>query len=218
MLLSPAPEGHMLCALVIEDHDLMRLGLINEIKRVFGHSIVHGAQTREAASALLGNHSFDLVITDPGLPGIDPTSRDERLALVSEVLNAYPTALHIVITGYDSIEEGMACERLGAHAYIGKIGLNGDRLAAILQKISSVGFCLELRTITQSQTELHYSDLSPREQEIMDYMRDRKPDMKRKDIYAIVSERIGVDEETVKKYYKTARAKLIQNGLYPKGA
>ena len=52
----------------------------------------------------------------------------------------------------------------------------------------------------------------------MDYMRDRKPDMKRKDIYAAVSERIGIDESTVEKYYKRARAKLIQNGLYPKGA
>ncbi len=90
-------------ALVIEDQDLMRLALISELKAALRDCIVQGAATWEIASGLLREHSFDLVIIDPGLPGFDPTSPQHRLAVVKAVVDASPDALHIVVTGSDSV-------------------------------------------------------------------------------------------------------------------
>lgn len=205
-------------ALVIEDHDLMRLSLIQEIKRYFRSCVVLGAQTWETAAALMAEHEFDLVITDPGLPGIDPTAPSHRLSVVREAVETCPRALHVVITGSDKMEEGMACRQLGANAYLAKTGLDGDRLVAALQRISEEGFCLSLSEIPNRPPEYHYSALTPREQDIIDYMRRRTSGAKRKDIYEQMGDRFGIDPYTVEKYYKQARAKLLRNGLYPKGA
>ncbi|TSD87016.1 response regulator transcription factor [Mycobacterium sp. KBS0706] len=205
-------------ALVIEDHDLMRLSLINELKRYFRSCIVLGAATWETAAALMAESDFDLVITDPGLPGFDPTAPSHRLAVIREAVEACPRALHVVITGSDKMEEGLAAQKLGANAYIAKTGLDGDRLVAALQRISEEGFYISLSEIPNRPPEYHYSALTPREQDIIDYMRRRSSGVKRKDIYESMGERFGIDPYTVEKYYKQARAKLLRNGVYPKGA
>jgi DNA-binding NarL/FixJ family response regulator len=205
-------------ALVIEDQDLMRLALIHELKAVLKDCIVQGAATWESASRLLKDHDFDLVIIDPGLPGFDPTSPLHRLTVVKEVVEACPNALHIVVTGSDSPEEGEKCRRLGANAYIGKTGLDRDTLISILQNISETGFSLSLSEVKERTPEFYYSGLTPREQEIIDFMRRRPRGAKRREIYEQMGDQFGIDPYTVEKYYKQARAKLIKNGLFPKGA
>ena len=205
-------------ALVIEDQDLMRLALIGELKAALRDCIVQGAATWEIASGLLREHSFDLVIIDPGLPGFDPTSPQHRLAVVKAVVDASPDALHIVVTGSDSVEEGEACRMLGANAYVGKTGLDRDTLSSIIDEISDTRFSLSLSAVKAVTPEFYYSGLTPREQEIIDFMRSRPKGVKRKEIYEKMGDRFGIDPYTVEKYYKQARAKLLKNGLFPKGA
>ena len=204
--------------LVIEDQDLMRLALINELKAALRNCIVQGAATWEIASGLLRDHSFDLVMIDPGLPGFDPTSPQQRLAVVKAVVDASPQALHIVVTGSDSIEEGEECRKLGANAYVGKTGLDRDTLSSLIEKISDTRFSLSLSAVKSETPEFYYSGLTPREQEIIDFMRRRPKGVKRKEVYEEMGDRFGIDPYTVEKYYKQARAKLLKNGLFPKGA
>jgi DNA-binding NarL/FixJ family response regulator len=205
-------------ALVIEDQDLMRLALINELKTVLRDCAVQGAATWEMASRLLQQQDFDLVITDPGLPGIDPTSQMNRLEVVKEAVESCPNALHIIITGSDSKDEGEKCRQLGANAYVGKTGLDRDVLISVIQRISETGFSLWLSEIKDRPPEFYYSGLTPREQEILDFMRRRPKGAKRKEIYEQMGSQFDIDPFTVEKYYKQARAKLIKNGLFPKGA
>lgn len=211
-------EEQTVRALVIEDQDLMRLALIHVIKRAFRDCVVQGAATFQMATQLMAEHDFEIVIIDPGLPGFDPTSQADRLSVVRDVVEACPRALHLVVTGSDKAEEGFECQRLGAQAYIGKTGLDGERLLEIMHAISERGFYLALSEVRNGPYEFHYSQLTPREQEIIDFMRRRTQGMKRKDIYERMGDRFGIDPYTVEKYYKQARAKLLRNGLLPRGA
>lgn len=204
-------------ALVIEDQDLMRLALIAELKANIDDCIVLGAQTLDIASEQMDGESFDLVIIDPGLPGIDPTSQPHRLAVVAKIIGASPSAIHLVVTGSDCLAEAEECRKIGATAYIGKTGLSRGVLANILKDVSTSGFSVCLSNSPMERPDFHYSGLTPREQEVVDLMTSRNRGTKRKQIYEQMGARLGIDFCTAEKYFKQARAKLLKRGRMPKG-
>ena len=204
-------------ALVIEDQDLMRLALIQELKTNLTECVLLGAPTLEIAKELLERQDVDLAIIDPGLPGFDPTSRSDRLLVVEQIVEASPSAMHIVVTGSDSFEEAEECRRLGVAGYVSKTGLIRGLLGEVLQEVSRTGFSVRLTDTKQLTADFHYPGLTAREQEILDWMRRRQRGMRRRDIYEQMGERFGIDPATVEKYYKQARAKLLKQGHLPKG-
>lgn len=127
-----------------------------------------------------------------------------------------PEAIHVVVTGLDTEEEGEACRHLGAAAYLGKTGLDREAFASILHEISETGFSVYLSQVREKTHEFIYSALTPREQEIIDWMRARPIGMRRRDIYERMSQHFDIDAGTVEKYYKQARAKLLKGGVLPK--
>jgi DNA-binding response OmpR family regulator len=58
--------------------------------------------------------SFDLVITDIRLPGID------GVQLVRDIRRRWPDIVVVVLTGYASLESAVACLRAGVHDYLFK--------------------------------------------------------------------------------------------------
>ncbi|WP_192248071.1 response regulator [Mesorhizobium caraganae] len=203
--------------LVIEDQDLMRLALIQELKNCLTESVLVGAPTLDIAKTLMKSQDFDLILIDPGLPGVNPISLFDRLSVIEQVVDASPSATHVVITGSDSVAEAGHCRRFGVAGYVGKTGLMRGLLAEVLQDISQNGFSIRTSPTNQLAADFHYSGLTGREQEILDCMRRRERGMKRKEVYEQIGERIGVDPATVEKYYKQARAKLLRRGRLPDG-
>ncbi|MGO7564867.1 response regulator [Rhizobium johnstonii] len=203
--------------LVIEDQDLMRLALIQELKDRLIGSVLLGAPTLEIAKTLMKSEDFNLILIDPGLPGVNPMSQVDRLWVIKQVVDASPSAIHVVITGLDSIAEANHCRRYGVAGYVSKTGLMSGLLAEVLQEISQNGFSIQIWDTEQLAVDFHYSGLTNREQEILDSMRRRKSGTKRKEVYEQISERIGVDPASIEKYYKQARAKLLRQGLSPDG-
>ncbi|WP_086020253.1 response regulator [Sinorhizobium medicae] len=203
--------------LVIEDQDLMRLALIQEMKDGLIESILLGAPTLDVAMALMTSEDFSLVLIDPGLPGVNPMSQIERLSVVEQVIDASPSATHVVITGSDSLDEANHCRRCGVAGYVSKNGLMPGLLAEVLHDIAHNGFSIRISDTSKSSTDFHYSGLTGREQEILDCMRRRENGTKRKEVYEQISERIGVEPATIEKYYKQARAKLLRRGRLPDG-
>ena len=204
-------------ALVIEDQDLMRLALIQELKTNLTECVLLGAPTLEIAKKLLESQDVDLAVIDPGLPGFDPTSRSDRLWVVEQVVEASPSAIHLVVTGSDSLEEAEECRRLGVAGYVSKTGLMRGLLGQVLEDVSHNGFSIRLSDTEHLTADVHYPGLTAREQEILDWMRRRQRGMKRRDIYEQMGERFGIDPGTVEKYYKQARAKLLKQGHLTKG-
>lgn len=199
-------------ALVVEDQNLMRLALMDQISTAFENTAVLGAQTLEIALYELENDNFDLVIIDPGLPGFDPTSQDDRLSVVSQIIEASPAALHVVITGSDSMVEAEQFRDVGAVAYLGKTGLEPGMLGDVLDDISTSGFSIRLSKVAMTVPDYSHSALTPREREIIALMARRKPGMSRTQIYQQVAGKLGIDRDSAEKYFKKARAKIMKHG------
>lgn len=204
-------------ALVVEDQDLMRQVLMAELKSVLKDGAVHAAGTLDGALALSREHDFDLVLIDPGLPGVRPTSKLGRLTVVEEIIDSLPQALHIVITGSDSKAEALACQKLGANAYVSKVGLDRNRLRKIISELPETDFYVSYSEVRSLAPEFLYQGLTAREQAIIDFMFQEQRGMKRREAYAAIGARFGITTDSAEKYFKRARAKLIRRGLFPAG-
>ncbi len=203
--------------LIIEDQHLMRLALIHELQAALPASIVHGAANITIALDLLESHQFDLVVIDPGLPGYDPKSQDDRFDVVQVVIELSPDAIHFVVTGSDTDEEWEHCQKLGVVGYLAKNNLRPGALVDVLQEVAERGYSVRLSNETTAPPEFYHSGLTPREQEILGWMRQRPSGISRKEIYEQLGDRFDIDAASAEKYYKRARAKLIKTGLLPKG-
>ncbi|MDC9701574.1 MAG: response regulator, partial [Alphaproteobacteria bacterium] len=71
--------------LIIEDHTLMRLALLEIIKDKLTEALAQGAGTLEAALSLIDAQRFDIIFIDPGLPGINPTNIGERKEIIKKI-------------------------------------------------------------------------------------------------------------------------------------
>jgi DNA-binding NarL/FixJ family response regulator len=202
----------MFRALVVEDQTLMRLALMNEVQASFEKCVVLGAETLNIATVELQNNHFDLVVIDPGLPGFDPTSQGDRVAVVDRIIEASPSAIHIVVTGSDNRCEADGFRRIGAAAYLGKTGLAPGVFSDVLDDISTKGFSLRLSRAVMTKPDYRFSVLTPREQEAIDMMAHRAPGVKRKEIFSLMADRLAIDAGSAEKYYKQARAKLMRQG------
>jgi len=203
-------------ALVVEDQDLMRLTLMDELRSVLVDGVVRGARTLDEALDLSQEHKFDLVLIDPGLPGVRGNSKSARLTVVGEIIDSAPEALHIVITGSDDRGEAQACEKLGASAYASKVGLDRDRLRDLISQMATssfVAFYSEIRSL--GSPEFRYAGLTSREQEIVDLMTQEEMGTKRADVYRSIGERLRISSDSAESYFKRARAKLLRRGVYP---
>jgi DNA-binding NtrC family response regulator len=104
--------------LIVEDEDLMRelltKILANEQYRIFQ------ASSGEEALRLLQDQTFDLVLTDLRLKGMN------GLQLLSEVRTFDPEIVVIVMTAYASVETAVEAMRKGAYDYITKPFINEE--------------------------------------------------------------------------------------------
>lgn len=199
-------------ALVLEDQDLMRLTIMEIVEEHYSGCNAEGARTLEAALAILHGNSFDLVVIDPGLPGFEPTGAEDRLSVVSQIVNASPNARHIVLTGSDSDSEALAMKHLGVDGYVAKVGLSRPRLKSLLSEISADTFSIHLADITIERRQLGLANLTKREQQIMEMMMDRRSGMKRKAVYEQMANFYKIDVSTAEQYFKSAVKKLRDRG------
>lgn len=206
--------------LVIEDQPFFGEMLQRRLKRFFGaQTLILVAGTLESAKQLLRDDEFDLVLTDVGLPGFDPTSESDRLAVIREVARTAQQARHIVMTGSPSGAEAEECRILGCAAYVSKNGLSADLLESILSRSAAGEFVAQLPAGHDSESEyrLHYSDLTQREEEVLNRVLQRPAGTTHAEVFAQVKTKWGLhSDESVKKYYKNARGKLARSGLLPK--
>lgn len=204
-------------ALVVEDQDLMRQALMAELQAGLDDCFISGAQTFAMAQRLLAEDQFDLVVTDPGLPGFNPTSGRDRLFVVQTVIRSAPNAIHIVVTGSDSNDEAVACRRLGASAYVAKTGLSPGMLCELLGQVARDAFPLRYSVSDAQIPEVNVSGLTPREGRVVELLLGRKPEETRREIFERMAKEFNIDPASAERYYKQARAKLLKRGPLPKG-
>lgn len=104
--------------LIVEDNEF----LCNSLKKLFLKEFyeVTAVSSAESAMKALESQSYNLIITDIVLPGID------GIELLTKVKEQYPEIIVIVMTSYATIESAIKAFRLGSYDYIIKPIINEE--------------------------------------------------------------------------------------------
>lgn len=126
--------------LLLEDDDELREQLADSLSEE-GYQVDAVGSGQEAVS-LAGSKTFDLVLTDIRMPGID------GLEALRQVRDQQPEVRSLVLTGYSSEADSVRAIQLGVGEYLKK----PFRLDAFLQ---AVGRLVSQRREQRAQQELH---------------------------------------------------------------
>ena len=114
----------MLKLLVIEDHALVREGLVRLLAQIEARVQVLDRPDFESALTLLdGEDEFDLILLDLALPGID------GLAGLDILRRQYPSIPVAVVSAFDDVPTVTRVMNLGASGFIPK-AFSGEALLA----------------------------------------------------------------------------------------
>ena len=98
--------------LVVDDQESMRV-LLQDMLEVIGYEVTL-AEGGEQALGILRESTFDLVLSDLNMPGMDGT------ALLRSVKSSTPDLPVVIITGYGTFHTEKRVMREGADGYISK--------------------------------------------------------------------------------------------------
>lgn len=116
--------------LVVDDESLMTTYLCGAIPRLNPDWVVSAtARDGSEALAILGQQSFDLVLTDIAMPEMD------GLELANQIRETYPQTIVVILTGYDEFDFARKAVRYGVYDYLLK-PLDDDELGQVLQRLS----------------------------------------------------------------------------------
>lgn len=119
----------MLKLLVVEDHALVREGLVQVLQELDSEvTIVEAADCDLATQSLLEDGPFDLLLLDLGLPGLD------GLSFLATLRKRYPGMRVVVLSGYDDAGTINKAMKSGAAGFVPK-SYPSDRLLNALRVV-----------------------------------------------------------------------------------
>ena len=114
--------------MVVDDHHIVRQGLVALLKTVPGFSVVAEASDGLQAVELFGKHVPDITLMDlrlPNLGGVDAIAR---------IRATHPSARIIVLTTFDGDEDIFRALQAGAKGYLLK-GMDTDELTEAIRSV-----------------------------------------------------------------------------------
>jgi DNA-binding NarL/FixJ family response regulator len=174
-------------ALVVEDHPLYRDALALLLKGIFGEAGVRAASSAEDGLRLAeGLAGLDLVLLDPGLPGIN------GVEAVAAFRRRWPELPIIAISASEDRRDAAAALRAGAIAFVSKAA--STEIVSDLVRRVQAGQVAEPTWITASgigSLDESTQDLTPRQREILVLLCQGHPNKE-------IGLRLGLAEVTVK--------------------
>jgi DNA-binding NarL/FixJ family response regulator len=169
--------------LVVDDHELVRRGLLDLLGTADDLTVVGAAVDGEDALRLAEQTQPDVVLMDLSMPGTDGVEATRRLARVS------PGSRVVVLTSFSENERIVAALEAGAVGYLLKDVepdelLRGVRAAAR----GDAPFSPRAARVLLPRTG---HDLSPRERDVLRLVAEGLPNK-------TIARRLGISEKTVK--------------------
>lgn len=125
------PAAAMVKLLVVEDHALVREGLVQTLLQLEAEVDICAVADSEGANALLEHgHVFDLILLDLGLPGVDGFS------CLRTFHQRYPAMPIVILSAYDDPHTVNKVMKRGAASFVPKT-YSSDRLLAVLREVLS---------------------------------------------------------------------------------
>ena len=187
----------MLKLILIDDHFVVRSGLVASLELEDDMSVLAESDRGEEASALFVKHRPDAVLMDMQLPGISGVEATARLR------TAHPEARVLIFSTFARDEEVSAALKAGALGYLQKSASRDELLRAIrsvAQGMRALPADLEARLALRTAGP----EITPREREILALIAQGKAN---KEIGAT----LGIAEDTVKRHVSSILDKLQVN-------
>ncbi len=118
--------------LVIEDHDVMRFGLVTLLNREEDIAVVAEAGDAHSALCALGKNAVDIILLDLTLPDVD------GLQFIKLLTTRYPQVPVLVTTMHDELRYGDRAIAAGARGFVMKSEAP-DVLLAGIRKVAAGG-------------------------------------------------------------------------------
>ena len=119
----------MVKLLVVEDHALVREGLVQTLRLLADAVESLAVEDCNGARALLEQgHRFDLILLDLGLPGID------GLSCLRTFRHRCPATPVVILSAYDDAQTVNQAMKCGAASFVPK-SYSSDRLLAVLREV-----------------------------------------------------------------------------------
>jgi DNA-binding NarL/FixJ family response regulator len=187
---------------IVEDSDQVRTTLARLINRAEGFTCVSQYPSAEAALEHLPQDRPDVVLMDINLPGMNGVECVRRLKQAAQQTQV------MMLTVYEDTENIFNALAAGATGYLLKRTSTQELLAAIrdVQRGGSPMTTHIARKVVQSFQRAGASpqpteNLSPREQEVLDYLAKGF-------LYKEIAENLGISYETVHTYIRRIYEKL----------
>lgn len=122
----------MITVLIVEDDKFARQGIIQTLPwSKYDMKVTGEASSGKAAIELLEKESFQLILSDYSMPGMN------GLELLRYVRNRYPDTLFAMLTLYETFDIIQQALRLGAIDYISKLQLENENVGPVLENLRS---------------------------------------------------------------------------------
>jgi len=180
--------------LVVDDHFIVRIGLVALINTEPGLKVIGEADNGAQAVSLFEKLKPDLVLMDsrmPGKSGHEATQEIRRLAASARVL---------MLSAFDGDEDIHTALEAGAHGYVLK-SATGQELIPAIQAVASGKRWIPRDVATRLKSRNAYEQLTARE---IDVLKELARGLANKEI----ADKLGISEYTAKDHLKNILAKL----------
>ena len=188
----------MIRIMVVDDHPIVRQGLVAALEDEPDFEVVGAAESAEAAEALVERLRPEVLLLDLELPGLS------GVAAIPRLLEASPDTRVLIFTAYDTDERVLGAIRAGAKGYLLK-GATAADIAGAIRAIASGGSALEPRVAAKLVAAVGAprgaGPLTGREREVLRLIAEGLPGKQ-------IARALGISERTVKFHTTSLLRKL----------
>ncbi len=147
--------------LVVEDHNMVRQGLVALLSVMEGLEVVAEAANGVEAIAQFRQHQPDITLMDLRMP------RMSGVEAIQHIRADFPEARFIVLTTYDGDEDIYRALKAGARAYVLK-GMTKEELVSILHTVHAGKSHLPPAIAERLAQRMGAEELTPREFDVLE--------------------------------------------------
>jgi DNA-binding NarL/FixJ family response regulator len=180
--------------LIVEDHNVVRQGLVALINMAEGIQVIGEAADGVEAIAQFRKHQPDVTLVDlrlPKLGGVD---------VIQRVRSETPNARFVVLTTYDGDEDIYRALKSGAKAYLLK-GMTSEELIRTIREVAAGRSHIPAAIAERLAERMGTEDLTPREADVLEQIVNGKSNKE-------IATELDISEATVKTHINSLLSKL----------
>ena len=191
---SNKPTGDSIRVLVVEDHHVVRQGLVALLNVVDGLEVVGEAADGVEAITQFRKHKPDVTLMDLRLPRMGGVDVIQRIRVET------PQARFVVLTTYDGDEDIYKALKAGARAYLLK-GMTTDELVATIRTVHAGKSHIPPAIAERLAERMGTEDLTIRELDVLEQIVQGKSNKE-------IGTELDISEATVKTHINSLLGKL----------